>query len=105
VYDRVSGFINPKAFTTVPEYQFGNLPKAIAERGPAPGTGNWDAALLKSVPIVERVNVTFRAEVQNLFNHPWFALPNTTLGSGTFGQISSTYNNARAIQIGGRITF
>jgi hypothetical protein len=50
------------------------------------------------------VNFTFRAEAQNVFNHHWFAMPNTTLGSATFGQIASTYDNARSLQIGGRIT-
>jgi hypothetical protein len=105
VYSRANGFINPNAFTAVPEYQFGNLPKATSLRGPAPGSGNWDGTLLKTVSVKERVNFTFRAEAQNVFNHPWFAMPNTTLGSATFGQITSTYNNARSLQIGGRITF
>jgi hypothetical protein len=105
VYDRVNGFINPSAFTAVPEYQFGNLPKATSLRVPAPGSGNWDGTLLKTVSVKERVNFTFRAEAQNVFNHPGFAMPNTTLGSATVGQITSTYNNARSLQIGGRIFF
>ncbi len=108
LYTRVAGYINPGAFTAVPEYQFGDSPKAASLRGPTSGPGNWDATLLKSIPVKERVNVTFRAEVQNVFNHPWFALPNTTLGSATsatFGQITSDYNTPRNIQIGGRITF
>jgi hypothetical protein len=105
LYDRVNGYINPNAFVPVAEYQFGNLPKAAPLRGPTSGSGNWDATLLKTVSLKDRANLTFRAEVQNVFNHPWFALPNTTLGSATFGQITSTYNNARSIQLGGRITF
>jgi hypothetical protein len=71
---------------------------------PARGSGNWDGTLLKTVSVKERVNFTFRAEAQNVFNHPWFAMPNTTLGSENFGQIASTYDNARSLQIGGRIT-
>jgi hypothetical protein len=60
--------------------------------------------------VKDRVNFTFRAEAQNVFNHPWFSMPNTTLGTTTFGQITSTNNgdaitNARSLQIGGRITF
>ena len=69
------------------------------------GSGNWDATLIKTISIKDRVNFAFRAQAQNLFNHPWFALPNTTLGSSTFGQISSLYNSPRQIQLGGRITF
>jgi hypothetical protein len=105
LYDRVNGYINPGAFTAVPEYQFGNLQKASSLRGPGSGVGNWDATLNKTISIKDRVNFAFRAEAENVFNHPWFALPNTTLGSSTFGQITSTYNNARSLQLGGRITF
>jgi hypothetical protein len=105
LYDRVNGFINPSAFTAVPEYQFGTLQKASSIRGPGPGAGNWDATLSKTVSIKDRVNFAFRAEAENVFNHPWFALANTTLGSSTFGHITSTYNSARSLQIGGRVTF
>ena len=106
LYSRVSGYINPKAFTAVGEFQFGNAPKAdTALRGPGSGSGNWDATLIKSISIKDRVNFAFRAQAQNVFNHPWFALPNTTLGSSTFGQITSDYNTPRQIQIGGRISF
>ena len=105
LYSRVDGYINPKAFTAVGEFQFGNEPKASTLRGPGPGAGNWDATLIKTVAIRDRVNFAFRAEAQNIFNHPWFALPNTTLGSSTFGQITSDYNSPRKIQLGGRITF
>jgi hypothetical protein len=106
LYNRVNGYIAPGAFTAVNEFQFGNAPKAdTALRGPGSGTGNWDSTLIKTVSIKDRVNIAFRAEVQNIFNHPWFALPNTTLGSSTFGQITSDYNTPRQIQLGGRITF
>jgi hypothetical protein len=89
----------------VSEYQFGNLPKATTLRGPTSGSGNWDGTLLKTIAVKDRVKFTFRAEVHNVLNHPWFALPNTTLGSATFGQITSTYNSARSLQLGGRIAF
>jgi hypothetical protein len=106
LYSRVNGYINPNAFTAVNEFQFGNESKAdTVLRGPGSGAGNWDATLIKTVAIKEHLNVAFRAEVQNILNHPWFALPNTTLGSSTFGQITSDYNTPRQIQIGGRISF
>jgi hypothetical protein len=106
LYSRVNGYINPNAFTAVNEFQFGNETKADTDlRGPGSGTGNWDTTLIKTFAIKERVNIAFRAEAQNILNHPWFALPNATLGSSTFGQITSDYNTPRQIQIGGRITF
>ena len=103
-FDRVDGYINPLAFTTVPEYTFGNLAKTASLRGPGPGNGNWDAALHKTIRL-ERVDIAFRVEAENLFNHPWFSLPNTVLGNANFGKITSDYNNPRSLQIGGRITF
>jgi hypothetical protein len=106
LYSRVNGYINPGAFTAVNELQFGNEPKAgTALRGPGSGSGNWDTTLIKTVSIKDRVNIAFRAEAQNIFNHPWFALPSATLGLSTFGQITSDYNTPRQIQLGGRITF
>jgi hypothetical protein len=105
LYSRINGYINPAAFTAVNEFQFGNEPKASTLRGPGPGTGNWDTTLIKKIIIKDGVNFAFRAEIENLFNHPWFNLPNTTLGSSTFGQITSDYNTPRKIQIGGRFSF
>lgn len=105
LYSRVNGYINANAFTAVPEFQFGNSPKASALRGPLSGSGNWDSSLHKNVAVGERFNVALRIDAENLFNHPWFAAPNTTLGSATFGQITSTYNTPRTIQVGGRISF
>lgn len=83
---KFGGYINPKAFTAVGEFQFGNAPKADTTlRGSGSGAGNWDATLIKNISVKDHVNFAFRAETQNLFNHPWFDLPNTTLGSSTFG--------------------
>jgi Carboxypeptidase regulatory-like domain len=43
-----------------------------------PGTNNWDFALLKSTQLTERVNLQFRAELYNLFNHTQFILPGSS---------------------------
>ena len=37
----------------------------------------------------------FKVEMFNLFNHPQFGPPNTALGSGTFGQVTSDANQPR----------
>ena len=105
LYSRVTGYINSNAFTTAPQFTFGNSPKASSLRAPRSGSGNWDTSLHKNVAVLERVNVALRIDARNVFNHPWFAAPSTTLGSSTFGKITSTYNTPRAIQVGGRITF
>jgi hypothetical protein len=67
-----------------------------------PGINNWDMALLKDTRITERIDLEFRAEFFNLFNHAQFAnvngnfsagFPNFVNGvnqGGTFGVATST---------------
>ena len=53
-----------------------------------PGTNTWDAALQKSTKLTERVDLQFRAELFNVFNHTQFITPSGIL-SGTFGQVTA----------------
>jgi hypothetical protein len=65
-----------------------------------PGRTNFDLAVSKVTPIFgENHSVEFRAEFFNLFNHTQFANPTRTMGSSTFGQITTTYD-PRIIQFG-----
>jgi hypothetical protein len=67
-----------------------------------PGINNWDMALLKDTHIRERMNLQFRFEFFNAFNHTQFTVPgglssNTgNINSGTFGYVT----NARDPRIG-----
>lgn len=47
----------------------------------------------------------FRAEVFNVFNNAQFAVPNTTVGSPLFGQITSTVKSSRQIQLALKYVF
>ena len=73
-----------------------------AFRGPS--YTNFDLAVAKLTQITERVNMEFRAEFFNLPNAVRFRDPNTTITSGTFGQISTTYD-PRIIQFGLKLGF
>ncbi len=53
-----------------------------------PGINNWDAALQKNTALTERVNLQFRAELFNVFNHAQFITPSGIL-SGAFGQVTA----------------
>jgi Carboxypeptidase regulatory-like domain/TonB dependent receptor/TonB-dependent Receptor Plug Domain len=57
-----------------------------------PGLSQWDATVIKDTKIGEHFTVQFRWEVFNLFNHGNFApfVSNNVIGSGSFGQITST---------------
>ncbi|SPF54703.1 TonB-dependent receptor [Candidatus Sulfopaludibacter sp. SbA4] len=101
--DRLSNYINPAAFTTSARGAFGNVARTLDMRGP--GEANWDASLFKNFAIAERFKAQFRAEALNFFNTPMFAAPNTSLGSSSFGRITSQVNFARMMQLGIRLFF
>ena len=81
-----------------------------------PGYFSDNLSLFKIFPIYhERVNMETRFDAFNATNTPAFALPGSTLGSGTFGQISSTLGSGvgnvngvggpRVLQAAVKITF
>ncbi len=100
---RLNGYINSAAFSTSTALTFGNAPRTLSLRGP--GEANWDMSLFKNVLIRDRFNAQFRAETFNTFNTPWFAGPNTSFGSASFGQITSQANFPRYLQLGLRVSF
>src|SRR5580692_8447942 len=117
----VSCWFNPSAFAVPPAGQFGNAGRNIL-RGS--GFAQFDTALHKDFPIAEHRKITVGIEAYNLFNHPNFGVPSNTqsplaLGgngeavfkdaAGNFaanaGQILTTADTARQIQLAGRFTF
>ena len=57
------------------------------------------------IPLKEGVSLELRLDAANVFNHQMLGTPNETVTSSQFGQISSTQDNARFIDIQGQITF
>ena len=60
------------AFTVPATNSFGNLGRNIFY---GPGFTNFDLALIKNTKITETVNLQFRADAFDLFNHPNFGQP------------------------------
>ncbi len=54
-----------------------------------PGINNFDFAVLKTTQITERINLQFRAELFNLFNHAQFVTPSGILGTSSFGEVTA----------------
>jgi hypothetical protein len=68
-------------------------------------TNNVNVSATKGFQLKEGMKLQFRADAFNLCNHPLFAAPTIAVTSGTFGQISSTTNAPRVIQVALRLTF
>ena len=102
VEDRLSNYINKAAFTTAPQFTFGNVSRTISMRGP--GIADTDFSLFKSFEF-EKMKAQFRCEVFNLTNTPQFYGPTTNINSSTFGQITSQANFSRIFQLGVRFEF
>jgi hypothetical protein len=85
----------PSSFGPSPLGQGGNADRRFFH---GPGVNNWDFALLKNTAINERLNLQFRAELFNLFNHAQFVSPSGITGftssgaatSSAFGQVTTT---------------
>ena len=67
-----------------------------------PGINDWDVSFSKRTAISEAITLQFRAEFFNLFNHPQWSGVGATLGSGTFGQVTSA-RDPRIGQLGLRL--
>ena len=96
------GFTNPATATT--PTGFGTVPRN-AFRGPF--QQNWDLALAKHIRLHERHSLDFRVDAFNVLNHPSFRQPSFVgiTAPSTFGQITSTVNPPRLMQLNMQYSF
>jgi len=90
------------AFAQPAIYTFGNLGRNTLY---GPGRWNYDMSLLKDFPIREALKLQFRADAFNVFNHPQFGQPASTIGTGQPGRITSLVGNPRLMQLALRVEF
>jgi hypothetical protein len=102
---RVAEFFNTAAFQANQPFTYGNLGRNAMI---GPGFSNLDCSLMKeATPFTikdQPVDVQFRWEFFNIFNHPNFGFPGGTLGTPTFGQLTSA-NDGRKMQVGLKFIF
>ncbi|MBZ5499218.1 MAG: carboxypeptidase-like regulatory domain-containing protein [Acidobacteriia bacterium] len=60
---------------------------------------NADMSVNKNVRITERVQFTLQVEAMNFLNHPVFGFGSLSINSTSFGQLGSTANSPRNVQI------
>jgi hypothetical protein len=107
-YDSSQTFTAPNGFSTQRRNQY-----------TGPRFFDMDMGLFKTFKITEGVQLGVGAQAYNVFNHPNFQNPDSTLGDSTFGQISamqpmptSPYgvflgfdSSVRVVQVSGKIIF
>ncbi|HKR58690.1 MAG TPA: hypothetical protein VJS64_03065, partial [Pyrinomonadaceae bacterium] len=81
----VDGWFDPSVFTAVS--RFGNLGRNVVI---GPGFNNTDFSMIKNTRLAEDLNMQFRVEIFDLFNHPNFGQPGNVVGTPTIGRITST---------------
>lgn len=103
-------WFNRDAFARPANGTFGNLGRNVVE---GPGVNKWDIAMFKYFRLREGMNLQFRGELFNAFNHPSFntvgrTLPTTATGINPAGQnfaVVTDTRDARVVQFALKLTF
>jgi hypothetical protein len=100
-------YFDPGAFSLPLSGTFGNVSRG-ALTGPPLTT--FDTSLFKKISISEQLNLQFRAEAFNIFNHANFAEPGAVIFQGSTysssaGVITSTATTSRQIQFALKLLF
>lgn len=103
---QTGGFVfDPNSFTnsTVAPGTIGNAPRTICC---GPGINNTDLSFMKNTPIGERVQMQFRADIFNIWNHAQFYSVdgNVTNQGSTFGQVQHIHD-PRLVQFAFKFNF
>ena len=95
-------WLNKSAFAVPTVYTYGNEGRNDLV-GPAFKTVDFNAA--KNFQLIENLNLQFRAEFFNIFNHTNYSNPDNGVQDGTFGQILSAAGPGRQIQFALKLQF
>ena len=101
--ERLAQYFNTSAFAQPAAYTLGNAPRTLSNvRAPVYFATNL--SLVRDFRFKEKARLQLRAEVFNVFNHPNFTNPVTTLGAANFGGVSGT-EDPRQVQLAVRVYF
>jgi hypothetical protein len=100
----VNEWFDTSVFSQPAPFTFGNVQATLANVR-SDGARNYDASLLKTTQIGDRLKAEFHADAFNVLNTPRFASPATAFGAAAFGVVSSQYNDPREIQVGLKLLF
>jgi hypothetical protein len=94
--------IGTNAFAVPTQYTYGNGGINTLR---ADGLVQFDVSLIKSFHFTEARSLEFRGNFFNVFNHTTFAAPSTNIDSSSAGQVTSTLNASREIELAGKFYF
>lgn len=97
----INNWLNTAAFAVPNQYTYGDMGRNSLR---TEFSKSFDMSLFKEVA-VERFRIRVAADAFNVFNHPIFGQPDSTLGDQNFGVVSSTASGARTVQLSGKVTF
>jgi hypothetical protein len=102
----ISGFaFDPATFTnsTVAPGTIGNAPRTLCC---GPGINNWDLSFMKNTPLGEKLNLQFRTDIFNIWNHAQFYSVDGNISNqgATFGQVQHV-RDPRLIQFALKLNF
>jgi hypothetical protein len=101
---RIGEWFNTACFTQPAPFTFGNVGRTLPNVR-APGVNNLDFSVFKNFRLGERFTLQFHAEAFNIFNRVQFGVPNQTLGSLSFGEITTQANTPRELQFALKLLF
>jgi hypothetical protein len=97
-----SDWLNKAAFAVPTSFTFGNERRNDLV---GPTFKNVDFHASKSFPLYEDLNLQFRAEFFNFFNHTNYNNPDNGVQDGAFGQILSAAGPGREVQFALKLVF
>lgn len=101
-------WFNTAAFVTnaaqIPEYVIPNGPRTMPNLR-QDWTRNIDAVITKRFRITEKVGVLVDLRGFNVLNSVWFAGPNGTVNSNTFGSVTAVNSAPRRLELGAKVNF
>jgi hypothetical protein len=96
------GASGTNAFAVPAQYTYGNGGINTLR---ADGLVQFDVSLIKSVHFTDTRSLEFRGSFFNVFNHTTFAAPSTNIDSSSAGQVTSTLNGARQVELAAKAYF
>jgi hypothetical protein len=99
-------YFNTSCFTQPAPFTFGDESRNDPVLR-SPGEANWDFSAFKNFSLTPegKVHLQFRAEFFNIFNRVQFGYPGQSLGSSSFGQITTIANSPRLVQFALKLAF